>query len=286
MRPELIQDLLEAFEGLNSANLKLRTAVSREESAKLWLPSPYNGQQTGAHATVANALTRLWHQDKDVPAPPSGLLCGTDRVISTALALNEAKEGFRMALNAIRDETNLGNQRRKLVFNAIRKRDPTVAEALETVGVMRLDLNYVDQRVLVLPHEPLSIGWTWARSHQKIRSFSRDEAVELAEQQESDEIREIALKLLAKLPDTERLAEVIKKNHQLRANIKYREGKEIKRRSLVTASVLISPGSSIPPIRWPETPDASPSNRLRRSDATIDPEPYIKPLHLHLYKYK
>jgi hypothetical protein len=290
---ELVLELLQKYEVLEAANARFADALRADKDLPVLLPD-YEG---GADREAAiKAMTQMWYLEPDESLPRAGVVCASSATIQEAENLNHHKAAFQTAIKSVRD-TVTGEKSRldKLIDRVLlqqnekeRHRVEELQLALKRAQINRLDLLRCYAKIRVLPKDLMSISWTWARTHSVIDPISREEAIKQAENLSDGESKDIALSRLSSLAPGQMLAYKKKLPNQLRANLLYREDAEVKRKAVTISGVVLSQDGSLPKKWvWREDPGEldpkAPKDRITRLDSKIDPEPYIKSLHLHLY---
>jgi hypothetical protein len=233
----------------------------------------------------------MWHPEPGEVLARSGVVCCSPATIQEAMKLNSKKEAFQATIKSIRECTN-GKKTRidKLIDRVLQQEGIRTKEleiALNRANLNRLDILRCYAKIRVMPKNLQSISWTWARTHSVIDPISREDAIKEAHALQNPETRDIVLSLLARLPPGEMLAYKKELPNQLRANLVWKEDGCIKRKAVTISGVVLSQDEILPKHVWRDDPGEldsdAPLGRLKRLDARIDPEPYIKALHLHLY---
>jgi len=281
MDHRLIEQLVSSFENLTDLNQRFRESLLADEALPTWLPAPYS--QT--HRVLATqALTQLWHDDTG-DYPISGIVCASPETLAVARALNEAKRIFKDTISDIKQASGQKKTRASKLIERIltneQGRPEHLVLALKKARIGHLNLLSCYRKVQILPVGLKSISWTWSRQHREINRITRQEAIQLLDSLENDDTRVTVSRLLDQHPDNEPLAYVKGISRQLRANLVWVEGDAIKRKPIVTSSIVLSQDTDLPRrLKWANE-EAQP--RLPRSDIEISAEPYIRAL--NLYKY-
>lgn len=290
---ELVLELLQKYEALEAANSRFADALRADKDLPVLLPDYEGGADREA---AVKAMTQMWYLEPDESLPRAGVVCASSVTIQEAENLNHHKAAFQTAIKSVRD-TVTGEKSRldKLIDRVLlqqnekeRRRVEELQLALKRAQINRLDLLRCYAKIRVLPESLMSISWTWARTHSVIDPISREEAIKQAENLSDGESKDIALSRLSSLAPGQMLAYKKKLPNQLRANLLYREDDEVKRKAVTISGVALSQDGSLPK-KWVwrddpgELDPKAPKDRITRLDSKIDPEPYIKSLHLHLY---
>jgi hypothetical protein len=290
---ELVLELLQKYEALEAANSRFADAVRADKDLPLLLPE-CEGEPD--REVAIKAMSQMWYLEPGESLPRAGIVCSSPATIQEAENLNEYKADFQAAIKSVRDKVT-GEKSRldKLIDRVLlqqnekeRHRVEELQLALKRAQINRLDLLRCYAKIRVLPKDLMSISWTWARTHSVIDPISREDAIKQAENLSDDESKEIALSRLSSLAPGQMLAYKKKLPNQLRANLLYHEDDEVKRKAVTISGIALSQDSALPK-KWVwrddpgELDPKAPMNRITRLDSKIDPEPYIKALHLHLY---
>lgn len=290
---ELVLELLQKYEALEAANARFADAVRADKDLPLLLPE-CEGEPN--REVAIKAMSQMWYLEPGESLPRAGVVCSSPATIQEAENLNEYKADFQASIKSVRDKVT-GEKSRldKLIDRVLlqqnekeRHRVEELQLALKRAQINRLDLLRCYARIRVLPKDLMSISWTWARTHSVIDPISREDAIKQAENLSDGESKEVALSRLSSLAPGQMLAYKKKLPNQLRANLLYHEDDEVKRKAVTISGIALSQDSALPK-KWVwrddpgELDPKAPMNRITRLDSKIDPEPYIKALHLHLY---
>lgn len=286
---ELVLELIQKYEALETANTRFAEAVRADKDLPLLLPEC--GEEPDREAAI-KAMTQMWYLEPGESLPRAGVVCAFPATIQEAENLNEHKAEFQAAIKSVRDKVT-GEKSRldKLIDRVLlqqnekeRHRVEKLQLALKRAQINRLDLLRCYAKIRVLPKDLMSISWTWARTHSVIDPISREDAIKQAENLSDGESKEVALSRLSSLAPGQMLAYKKKLPNQLRANLLYHEDDEVKRKAVTISGIALSQDSALPKEWvWRDDPGEQEHNRKTRLDSKIDPEPYIKALHLHLY---
>ncbi|PVZ64521.1 hypothetical protein DC094_19615 [Pelagibaculum spongiae] len=295
MQVLLVQGLLQHYEALRVANTRFADAVRADQDLPLLLPGHSNAGVHGRDLAI-QSMTQMWLLEPGEVLPKAGVVCASPATIRQAENLNQAKDDFRQAIKAVREAVT-GNKSRldKLIDRVLQQQDEaqrrridSLQLALKRAKINRLDLLRCYANIRILPEQLMSISWTWARTHSAIDKISREDAIEQAENLSNSNAREIALSRLQALSPEQSLVFKKKLPNQLRANLLYRQSDEVKRKAITISGIVLCQDPILPE-RWVwrddpgEADKKAPPRRITRLDSKIDPEPYIKALHLHRY---
>jgi len=279
---DLVAELLQKHEALENACDAFGKSVRKDEGLPILLPE-YAG--TCDRNAAINSLTQIWHNEPGEIFALAGLVCSSPTTLQKAECVNESKNEFQAAVKKVRDNAT-GEKTRidKLIDRALQQegnRNKELKRALKLARINRLHLQRCYAKIRIMPPALKSISWTWAKTHSIVTPISRNEAVKQAENLTNDEAREIALSLLSKLAQNEKLVFRKKLPNQLRANLVFEEEGSIKRQAVTISGIVLSHEKEIPRYVWKDDPGEAPINRLSRV-STIETEPYIKALRIHL----
>jgi hypothetical protein len=279
----LQEPLFRTFENLSAAKSEFIAALNHADAPYIWLPSPFDRSEN-PKISVAKALTRFWYEDRDLPCPPSGILCCDADMITAVTAFNDAKADFQTAVQAIVAHLDPGRKQGQKPYVLAQRRDEELAKAMANVGINRLNLTYVYQKLL-LQHAPLhTVSWSYNTKHTMIRKYSFEQALKLINAMDDPLKQAIARDKMSTLQPNTELARISKKRPQLVANTKFIVDQNLVRKTVKSSSILLSPSVLAPTfIKWPDAPDQA-ANRLSRCDTKIFDEPFISALNLHLYR--
>lgn len=279
----LVQNLLAAYGQLDSHRHRLADAM-RKDALPMFLPG-YAGEPGGESEAAIASMIQIWHLNKnEAPLLTAGLACASPSTVTAAEQLNDAKKHFKDAVIALRG-TDTKTKLDHLVERVMRKegeRGGDLLLAMRRAKLGQLNLRRCYAQVLILPAELTSISFTWAATHSVIESVTVAQAIKMAEKLPNDETREMVMDLLSGFSADDELAYKKKLPNQLCANLISMEGDERRKKSVTISGVVIHQGDSLPYYIWRSDPGKA-SPRVPRHDVAIEPEPYIKALHLHRY---
>lgn len=243
--------LTQCFKDLNHAKDQFITALLRQNEAASYLSvegsADFDIQRT--LEIVANSLGIIWYQDKQKPhinESGGGVICVDDDVLLLADQFNIAKLNFRNACKLVSGGKRstakrvLKSERHGLSHH----RDDHLSMLLKSQGLSQIDLWKCYKRITIISDPVYSIGWTWQREHSEIKAFTVDAAIKLCQRHRSDDstFDAWAAQLLG-LRQGYKLARVIGKQPQLRANIYYEAGRKTQ---IPSPSIILLAKSSNP----------------------------------------
>ncbi|GAB2197728.1 hypothetical protein [Sessilibacter sp. MAH4] len=235
---------------------------------------------------------------------PAGIICVNPETILAANHFNTAKDAFRESINVVKTLSGLKKTKvgriisQVLVSNDLSKEK--IGERLADFLSPHLDLIACYRKIQILPKQLNSLSWTWMTQHREITRVHLDDAIKMALKLEDDYTRDAVLSQLYKEDSSKPLAYIKPIKPQLRANIAWREEQQnealedknehdkkkhkpsVKRKTIVTSSILLCQDTRLPRLKWPK--DNLPSHRLERSDKKIEDHPIIHALQLYRYK--
>lgn len=281
----LVQKMIKTHDLLDRACQEFGDAVRADKGLPVLLPE-YPGA-ADREAAIA-AMTQTWNLSPGETVPMAGLVCSSTQTIQQAERLNEVKQQFQDAVILVRNSaTGEKNRIDKLIDRMLQQEGRRTAEldiALKQARLSRLNLLRCYSKIRILEPNLHSISWTWAKTHSAIDPTTREEAIELAESITNPSTRDLVIARLSALPPGEPLAYKKKLPNQLRANLVWKEDTSYRRKAVTISGIVLSQDSTLPKYIWRDNPgDVDPSDRMKRTDACIEPEPYIKALHLHRY---
>ena len=290
MDSALVAGLLQAYEALQEGCGAFARAARADAGLPLFLPHPAGHEGSERDAAI-DSLTQLWHLEPGAAPVEAGLLCASAATVAAAVALNQRKQDFQAAVQAIRA---IGKRQDKVritrlierVLHEEGRRTEALREALATARINRLDLLRCYAKVRILPAGLESIRWTWAKTHSAIVQVTLDEAIEMATHLANPATSATALELLYRLPRHEKLAYKKQLPNQLRANLVWLEGDQRLRKAVTISGVVLCQSPTLPRYLWRDNPalkDSPPSERVARTDVGIEATPYVRALNLHRY---
>lgn len=278
-----VQDLQDAFAELRLALDRLASAVRADEGLALWLPSePDSGRSAPPpRERLLQLCLALWTPtDGDARATVGcpGLVGSSPETLERVRACNIAKDRFRRRVLALRKRSPAALER---AVNALG--DGHIGERRGT----RLHLNQAYRHVPWLSACPRKVGFTWSRSGRVIEPLSVAAARDLLDRRARRADVGEDPQRLATLDPHARLARVRQLRPHLRANVVFDAAGEQVRRLVQAPLPLflpLKPGQLLPEFVPPEPgPPAGSRRRLRRSDARLEPEPFLPSIRVHRY---
>lgn len=294
----LIEDFLEAHTALTEACRSFSCSITQTDIDLPFLLPDYSGplnsaaDKRAAKSLAAKSMTQLWHLDSGEHLPAAGLLCAGTETLAKAGVLNDAKLKFKKSVIALRNKNTHNKSSIDKLIDQILLAEPERPEqlsaALKRSQLSRLDLLRCYANIRILPSNLHSISWTWARTHSTSKTVSVAEARKLGEALQTEALRRMVADMLSGYQDDDLLAYKKKLPNRLQANLVWKEDDQMLRKAVTISGIVLSPDLSLPKYIWRSNPDKGdkplPSNRLRRIDAKIMPEPFIKALKLHEIK--
>ena len=288
----LISTLLKKYHALDAANEYFAECLRKDANLPFWLPE---NPEWKDKELVIQALTQLWKPESNEILPRAGIVCSSPSTMRAATTLNKRKSEFKTAVQAVRNKGQSEKTRIDVLIDRVlkqqdkskRKRIEELTLALRRAQLNRLDLVRCYTQIRSLEKNLRSMSFTWAKSHSVIQQVPLEEAKERAEHLANEQTKKIALDLLNALKPGTVLAYKKSLPNQLRANLVYFDGDGVKRSAVTISGPVLSRDPKLPPkMIWRDNPqDQDVAARLTRTDSTVEIEPYVKALNLHLYNY-
>ncbi len=276
LRASLISSLQRLEEALDATLAAMR--ADWELPAWVWQAK----DQDAAREMAIRAIGQIEYEDGQ--APNSVLFCpglvGASReTLALAMALNEAKEAFRKALQAMQPhkvKVERGGRRVTL---------PLATYTLQSIGRARLHRLQAFRRLVVLEDRPDRLGFTWAHT-RTITRIDADEARRRLMRLGDDPAIRAQIERLAQLLPGEKLAVVLPTATHARVNVVWRREGGIVRKQLKSALPLLipaRPGQPLPPFSPLRPERGRDPHRLRRMDTRLEEEPFLPAIHAYRY---
>ncbi|MGC1510052.1 hypothetical protein [Ketobacter sp.] len=281
----LVQSMIQKHQKLEASAHHFADSVRADEGLPILLPG-YSGPLDRESAIAS--MTQMWRLSAGETLPTAGLVCCSKPTIRQAVKLNDAKHQFQEAIKQVRNGAS-GEKSRidKLVDRMLQQEGRRTEEliiALKRARLNQLDLLRCYAKIRIIEPGLHSISWTWAKTHSVIDPTNREEAMEMAEKLTHPHTRSRVMALLQDLPAGEPLAYKKKLPNQLRANLVWKEERVYRRKAVTISGIVLSQDKTLPKYVWRDDPgNDSPAERITRFDTKLNPEPYIKALHLHRY---
>ncbi|GGO80394.1 hypothetical protein GCM10011348_16950 [Marinobacterium nitratireducens] len=281
--PALASELLEAFDALSQALARF-SALLRDSDRPLWLPLHDSEAGLGEKATAISLIADIWYRDgQDGRRTRSrhGLIGAGPELLEATLALNARKADFQQAA------TSLNADHLRQLPERLAHRAGQLAELLNLHGLGRIHLKQCYRQVPVLDRTPTRVGFNWYSSGRSIRRLSAAEALKmLLRLDQSQPHVQVQLAKLSPLPEHTPLAQLQTQVPVMRANIGWKTDAGWERQARNCPLPLVFPlaqGQALPEHNRPELIPPTGRQRAERSDARIDPEPFLPSLRIHRY---
>lgn len=276
-------DLLDAFDALQGKLIEVCNGI-RESDRAIWLPRSDSESGISEREFAAGLIADIWYRDgEDGRRTRSrhGLIGAAPALLQTVHDLNDCKARFqRLASTLNRDAL------RELPMELAHRSGP-LAELLNLHGLGRLHLKQCYRQIPVLERTPTRIGFNWYSSGRSIRRLSAAEAMALLlKLDQSQSHVQIQLARLSPLPEHTPLAQLQTQVPVMRANIAWKEQQGWTRQARNCPLPLLFPLPPDAPLPEHNRPPLQPPlerQRAERSDARIDPEPFLPSLRIHRY---
>lgn len=283
---ELRYQLHETYRDMDNRCSVVKSSILNDAGTHpIYMPTlPADTAQFEARQLAIESITQLFISD--TTPPRAGLLCASADTVAAIEELNHAKLSFKQCVLDIRKfckfitPTELSKEIGRQTDSS--HRCEMLNHAMRDAQISALDLTRCYVQVKVLEPNLKSISWTWATQHKRIQSISYEKALELAEESELAETRDLVIKILEKHKNFAPFARKQILPNQLRANCLYQdpESNETKRPMISISGIVIMPSATLPKLFWRDNP-GKPARYPR--DSVIDSEPFIKALDLYLY---
>lgn len=308
-----VNAIVTAYQQMGAAFTPLAAAIEADGASRpAWVAEELEGTQDadvpselrdGACRARAVALYGQWRyldgQDPRRVLRAPGLIGVSPRTAALAEAFNEAKAGFREAVEqlaaALDDRSDEGvvltANRNQSLFKVLEERDRESWVDLKRRGIHQVCLVQAARSIHVLPGRPVKAGFTLTRNTAKIKQINRAEAIRLIERisYDSEQYKIDRERVFSLQPDVV-LAQKRRSAAHFRVNVwgpdkQWNADKgrhELVRRMHHVAMPLLyvcEPGEPLPAIRKPEEP----TPRLGRGDVLIGTEPLIPTIDAYEY---
>ncbi len=279
------QQLTDAFDHLNQCLAQFRNRLLLEQTpsaTKYWI---LNTNDTDLSLSEAlNLLTDIWYRNTGDGRRTQnlyGLIGVAPEIIPILHQLNSAKYQFQASVKAYRE-----TQRDPSPL--LHKRAETLNLSLQQTGLARLHLKQCYRQFPVLNKRPNKVLFSWYTSGRSIRKLSVNEAEKRLLKMDISQLHiQLQLEALAKIPQSEPLAQLQQQVPVMRANILWEENGEKIRKAKNCPLPIFFPldeSQSLPEYNTPSLTPPETRQRQQRSDLIIDPEPYLPSLRIHRYR--
>lgn len=282
--PAPATELLASFEDLSAALARFSTQL-RESGRPLWLPRHDSEAGIAETELAVSLIADIWYRDgQDGRRTRSrhGLIGASPELLEAARALNDSKAAFQRAAASLN-----ADQLRELPTQ-LAHRSGRLAELLNLHGLGRIHLKQCYRQLPLLERTPTRVGFNWYSSGRSIRRLTAADAMKLLlKLDQSQPHVQVQLARLSPLPGHTPLAQLQKQVPVMRANIAWKTDQGWERQARNCPLPLIFPLASGQPLPEHNRPDLQPPSgrqRAERSDARIDPEPFLPSLRIHRYQ--
>jgi hypothetical protein len=277
-------DLLEAFDNLNHSLATFCTLLRQGDRA-LWVPRRDSESSISARDFASSLIADIWYQDgQDGRCTRSrhGLVGADETLLASAQLLNQHKAAFQQAAKCLNTQ-----QLRELPVQ-LAHRSALLGELLNRQGLGRIHLKQCYRQIPILERTPSRIGFNWYCSGRSIRRLTASDAMALLlKLDQSQPHVQVQLARLAPLNANTPLAQLQTQVPVMRANIAWKKDTGWLRQARNCPLPLLfplAPGAPLPQHNRPDLEPPSGRQRAERSDARIDPEPFIPSLRIHCYQ--
>ncbi|MFC6672481.1 DNA replication terminus site-binding protein [Marinobacterium aestuariivivens] len=281
--PAPATDLLERFDALGAA-LGLFSTQLRASDRPLWLPRHDSETGIAEQELAISLIADIWYRDgQDGRRTRSrhGLIGADPELLEAARTLNDCKARFQQAA------TSLNTDQLRELPAQLAHRSGRLAELLNLHGLGRIHLKQCYRQLPLLERAPTRVGFNWYSSGRSIRRLTAADAMKmLLKLDQSQTHVQIQLARLSPLEQHTPLAQLQKQVPVMRANIAWKtdQGWERQARNCPLPLIFpLAPGQPLPEHNRPDLQPPTGRQRAERSDARIDPEPFLPSLRIHRY---
>lgn len=282
-----IFQLYETFQDLLEARSNVISALRDEKQMPLLLPQ---FESTASLRDIAvTSLTQIYILKDRTHLADAGVICVSPDTADKISSYNRAKDSFKKSVLDIRSANDGKDITAKKISRLIRTevsergyRTEPLKAVLDELGITALDLKKTYAHIRSMPAPLLTLRWTWATNHTRIKKVTYHEAVKMAEALGDDHRVSVALNLLGKCKRTEVFAKKVDLPNQLRANYTYKDDDLIIRGSTPISGIVAVQQDQLPETLWRDNPEEEKKKIIR--DSTLEDEPFI--FSLNLYRYK
>ncbi|UTW13636.1 DNA replication terminus site-binding protein [Marinobacterium rhizophilum] len=281
----LASELLESFDKLNLSLIAFCTQLRQSDRA-LWIPRHDSESNSSERDFASSLIADIWYKDgQDGRRTRSrhGLIGADDSLLASAQTLNAHKAAFQQAASSLN-----AHHLRELPIQ-LAHRSSLLGEMLSRQGLGRIHLKQCYRQIPILERTPTRIGFNWYCSGRSIRRLTAADAMAmLLKLDQSQPHIQIQLARLSPLSADTPLAQLQTQVPVMRANIAWKQDASWLRQARNCPLPLLFPlaaGAALPQHNRPELEPPSARQRAERSDARIDPEPFIPSLRIHCYQH-
>lgn len=281
----LASELLEAFDNLSHSLAQFCTLL-RQSNRALWIPRRDSEGSISERDFACSLIADIWYrdgQDGRCTRSRHGLIGADETVLASAHTLNQHKAAFQQAAS------RLNAQHLRELPTQLAHRSALLGELLNNQGLGRIHLKQCYRQVPILESTPSRIGFNWYSSGRSIRRLTAEDAMQLLlKLDQSQPHVQIQLARLSPLSAETPLAQLQTQVPVMRANIAWKQDQGWIRQARNCPLPLLFPlaeDSPLPEHNRPELEPPAGRQRAERSDARIDPEPFIPSLRIHRYQH-
>lgn len=281
---KLMHDIEQAFDSIMEEASALSALVDAI-NPPIWT---LEGSQDGRW--VDKALTDVWHADGEDGRKTTayiGMLPADETMLARVHRLNEAKDSFRSAIDAIKALPN------ELTVSSVKaligERNPAVRDHLEKRGMARVNLKQCWRHVPIAPTTLKRVHWSWYSSGRSIKRITAQDVYDKLLKLNTDAPHvKIQIEKLASLPSREVLAQVQAQAPLMRANLFFENtlmsGKDRMAMNISMPLFVPSANSVLPNCNCPSMSPPTERQRRVRRDERLEAEPFLPSLRIYRYK--
>ncbi len=280
--------LVSDYDTLNRS-LQTLAQMIRQSPLPLWLPLTDAEQCAGADARekAVQLYCDIWYRDgQDGRSTRSchGLVAATPAILDAADEANRAKQAFRQAVMAIRQQAPDNHW-----LALLHQRRSDLRRDLNSKGLGRLHLKQCYRQIPVVRQHPARVGFNWYSSGRSIRRLSVEEVSEKLLKMGLDKPHvQLQYERLTHLPPSAPLAQVQQQAPLMRANLRFDHDDAASERNAMNLSLpllfLWQPGQAFPEHNQPPLQAPALRQRQLRSDCKIEQQPFLPSLRIHRYR--
>jgi len=277
-------ELIEAFDALNHGLADFCRQLSQSDRA-IWIPRSDSESRLAERDFARSLIADVWYrdgQDGRCTRSRHGLIGADEALLASARRLNQHKAAFQQAASS------LNVQRLRELPTQLAHRCALLADMLNHQGLGRVHLKQCYRQVPILERTPTRIGFNWYSSGRSIRRLSAGDAMQmLLKLDQSQPHVQIQIARLSPLGEQTPLAQLQTQVPVMRANIAWKEDQGWRRQARNCPLPLLfplAPDSALPEHNQPGLQPPGTRLRAERSDARIDPTPFLPSLRIHRYQ--
>lgn len=294
---QLLADLYAAFQGLLTARVFAQNAMNADQDEyevvvkNTELEEQKCSQENARNNAIVSILEIYKGPKSEIDA---GMLCASEKTVQAIQELNNAKQNFKAAVMAIREQYETKSKLPGKHISALLKaqyaehgfRTDILQKAMSTARIGELDLKRCYTEIRIMPENLDVFCWTWATKHSRLKKISLQDARKKVEEyfKTNSNALDINLNHLSQCHDSEILVERVKLKNQLRANYAYLLDGEMIRSSCPISGLVIVQNKAVPRHVWRDNP-ALTGLEIPQVDrvSKIDSQPLIPQLGLYRY---